>query len=642
MERPKDNIPTPVYPEEKLRQIVNSIAQTELKLQEAPLSTKFDYGTNTSALAKEKGVSPLEFSKNLASKFINIPYIKSAEAVGPFLNFEINMGKFGTDVLNKIAEQKDDYGKEKRPNGRKVIIDMSSPNIAKRMSYGHLRSTIIGDAVANLYRARGFEVVRDNHLGDWGTQFGKLIVAVKKWGNERELTVSDDPIGLLQDLYVKFHSEESAEKEKLRILAKGKIKKSGFEAVEGLASAVKKVGSEIMTRKQIPAKELDMEKVTEDALDRVIESTLEKEGRNWFLRLEQGDPEARRIWQLCVKLSLKEFNQIYKVLGVSFEETLGESFYEDKLQPTMKIVERNPAASISEGALVMDMGDVGLGVAIVRKSDGASLYFTRDLACAIYRQEEKKADSVVYVVGEDQKQYFQQLFEALKRLGYKIGENASHVYFGMVSLPEGKMSTRKGRVILLKDVIAEGVKRAETILDEKNPALSKNKAMRQQIIRQIAIGALKWNDLSQDAKRPIVFDWDKALNFEGNSAPYIQYTAVRAKSILSLAESHGINTKGYLRESPEMFQEQSEKALIRTLAAFPEALKVAFEENNPSRIAAYVYELSKRFNSFYTKNTVLKAEDPTVRLSRLKLVEGTIQVITNALSVLGIEVPEKM
>ena len=277
----------------------------------------------------------------------------------------------------------------------------------------------------------------------------------------------------------------------------------------------------------------------------------------------------------------------------------------------------------------------------MQKSDGASVYMTRDLACAIYREEQMDADKAIYVVGEDQKLYFQQLFETLRRLGYKIGESAEHVYFGMVSLPEGKMSTRKGRVILLKDVIAEGLKKADEIIKDKNPDLYNNPELHEKVVRQVAIGALKWNDLSQDAKRPIVFDWDKALNFEGNSAPYIQYTAVRAKSILEFSKQK-VDIDLTNEYTEKVYEEQSEKALVRQLAEYPNIIKDATNTNNPAKVATYVFELSKRFNAFYTKNPVLKAENKDKINSRLKLVAGTYQVITNALGILGIEVPEAM
>jgi arginyl-tRNA synthetase len=638
------------YPLDVLRRVLEeSVNQqgayyvADLSVVEAPSQTGYDYGINLGAAASKLNEPVAAVTSKIAATLTAQPpdMVQGVVANGPFVNFKIDMARFGDLALRQVLEMGSHYGKETEGKGRKVVVDMSSPNIAKRMSYGHLRSTIIGDALANLYRSQGYEVVRDNHLGDWGTQFGKLIVAIKKWGDEKAVLGSDDPIGALQDLYVKFDHESTKEADVLREKAKDLAKEKGFESTPGFAEAIETISQEIMKRKSIKREDLEMDKVIEDALDRVIESDLQKEARAWFLRLEKGDPEARRLWRLCVDLSMKEFSQLYEVLGVNFEETLGESFYEDQLQDVVDIVKKSDASKVSEGALVIDMQDKGLGVAIVQKSDGASLYLTRDLACAIYRQNEMKADKAIYVVGEDQKQYFRQLFEALRRLGYKIGESAEHVYFGMVSLPEGKMSTRKGRVILLKDVVSEGLKKAASVLLAKNPELSKDKTS-EAVVRQIAIGALKWNDLSQDAKKAIVFDWDKALNFEGNSAPYVQYTAVRANSILQTAQ---VSTKDLLdpkHTSSEVYGDPTERALVRQLSEFPNAINEALKQSSPAKIAGYVYELAKRFNSFYTHVRVLKAETEVLKESRLRLVAATSQTITNALGILGIEVPEKM
>jgi len=612
------------------------IPNLEINVIEAPITTGFDYGVNVIKLAKILKKDPTKLSEQLARN------IEGAEVVGPFLNFKLNMSEFGHKVVNQILEMKSDYGKENEGNGQKVVIDMSSPNIAKRMSYGHLRSTIIGDALANLHRSAGYEVIRDNHIGDWGTQFGKLIVAIKNWGNEQELLTSDDPIGVLQDLYVKFHSEEEIEKSILREEAKQKIEMDGVKSIIGLQETIETISQEIITRKKIARTELDMTKITEDALDRVIVTSLEKEGRNWFLKLEKGNKEARRLWKLCIDLSLKEFNQIYEVLGVNFEESFGESFYEGMLTDVINKVSSSKAGHISNGALVIDMEDKKLGVAIVQKSDGASVYMTRDLACAIYREEEMKADKAIYVVGDDQKQYFEQLFEALRRLGYKIGENSVHVYFGMVSLPEGKMSTRKGRVILLKDVLNEGFKKAKDVIETKSPELNKNEPLKNEIVRQVAVGALKWNDLCQDPRKSIIFNWDKALNFDGNSAPYVQYTAVRANSIIETSEIDITSLLKNKVNSKKDYQEASEKALIRQLANFPSAIKDGLDNNSPAKIASYVFELAKRFNSFYGKNRVLGIDDENIASSRLKLVAATSQTIKNSLAILGIEVPLKM
>lgn len=556
-----------------------------LPIKEVPVESEFDYGVNLIPLAKMV-MLPIDVIAQVIGT--NIPQgegeiFDEVSAAGDFLNFKINMPKFAEEGLNEIIDCGIKFANEDIGHGEIVVVDMSSPNIAKRMSIGHLRSTIIGDSIASLYRAKGYEVIRDNHIGDWGTQFGKMIYAIKTWGNESELKSSKDPIGALQNLYVKFHSE--AEKD----------------------------------------------------------SSLEDQGRSWFLRLEQGDLEAKRLWKMCVHLSLKEFNEIYNVLNVKFEETLGESHYESLLKDTMNLVSESSAGKISEGALVIDMEAEGLKSAIVRKSDGASVYFTRDLACAIYREEEMGAGKIVYVVGEDQRFYFQQLFAALTKLGHNIGKNAVHIPFGMIRMPEGgRMSTRKGEVILLRDVIEEGLNRARKVLTSKNPELARNVKARENIVRQVAIGALKWNDLAQDAKRSFEFDWDRALKLDGNSGPYVQYTAIRAKSILNSAKVSLGQLKMRDLSNMDVFNSPAERALVRQIIELPNVLSEALKSHDPSKVAAFAYEVAKRFNSFYTKHQILKAESNEDKIARLKLVAGTYQVIKNSLAILGIEVPDQM
>ena len=619
--------------------------QRPISFQEVPSGIKGDYGIQLSSFTKgsQWNLKGLAEAISEGLKQAKNPFIREVHTAGPYFNFELDMPTFGVEVIRQVFEMGPKYGEESVGNNTVVVIDMSSPNIAKRMSYGHLRSTIIGDALTRIYRATGYEVLRDNHIGDWGTQFGNLIVAIKRWGNEKELLSSKDPIGVLQDLYVRFHSEMEKEKTSKREELKEIVEKEGIEAVPNLQKAIEGVSQEIMARKKISQEQLDMSKVVEDALDRVVTSRLEEEGREWFKKLEKGDPEARRFWKICVDLSMKEFERIYRILGVEFEYTLGESFYEGMLVDTIQEVRQSGKATVSDGALVVDMTDKKLGVAIVQKSDGASVYMTRDLATAKYREKELSAGEVIYVVGEDQKFYFQQLFEILRRLGHPVGERSKHVYFGMVTLPEGRMSTRKGRVILLKDVIAEGLKRVRKILKTKNPDVYSSRKLREIITRQIAIGALKWNDLAYDPKRSIIFDWDKALNLEGYSAPFVQYATVRANSILRTA---GVKI-GDLKidtstADSNIYCKPAERSIIKKLAAYPKIILEALNTNNPSQIATYAYELAKLFDSFYTIVPVLSAKNEEIRVSRVMLVAATSQTISNALNLLGIEVPERM
>jgi len=551
-----------------------------------------DFGVNVVGLAKRFGLSPVDLAKDLVEvigKKIegdDFSWVSRVVSVGPFVNIEINVDLVGREVVGRIIEQGGDYGKEREGGKGKVVVDMSSPNIAKRMNYGHLRSTVIGAAIANLYEVGGYEVVRDNHIGDWGTQYGKLMVAIEKWGSMQKLKKADDPIGYLQELYVKFHDEVDKQAE---------VEKDG---------------------------------------EVVVETELEREGREAFSKLEKGDKQVRELWKMCVDLSMKEFEKIYQFLGVKFDVALGESFYKDKLEETMELVEKSDCGTISEGALVVDMDDVGLGVSIVRKSDGASVYMTRDLACAMYRAEEMKADKAIYVVGEDQKLYFRQLFEILKRLGVEIGSKSEHIYFGMVRLKEGKMSTRKGRTVLLKDVIEEGVNRVEKTLKEKGVRLD------DEAVRQIVAGALKWNDLGQDARRSMVFDWDEALNMQGYSAPYVQYAVVRAKSLLKKAGyERGVGVEG--KRVDGVYGDETERDLVKMLMKYSRVLKEAMEHNDPSRLAVLIYSLAKHFSTFYNKTQIIGSDDGLI-WARLRLVDAVSQTIENGLGVLGIEVPKKM
>ena len=610
--------------------------QVNLPLQETPKVLEADYGLNLTAVAIQSHMNVEMLGSQIEALLVgkNYPWLEKVAVQGPFLNVTLEMGVFGIEVVDNVLKMGKDYGTESIGNGEIVAIDMSAPNIAKRMGIGHLRSTIIGDALAHLYEAQGYKPIKDNHLGDWGTQFGNLIVAIKKWGNESELLASEDPIGALQALYVKFHAQMEEEKESDKKAVNAVVAEKGIDAVLGLREAMQRRRQDLIKKDKTP----DEEQILKDAIDQVAKSGLEDEGRRWFLRLEQGDPEAKRLWSTCIEMSMREFEGIYKILGVEFDVTLGESFYENKMAAVIEEVKSSGIGSQSEGALVVDMSDKGLDVAIVRKSDGATLYMTRDLACALYRETEMGAGRAIYVVGEEQQFYFKQLFEILRRMGHPIGEKSEHVYFGLVRSAEGKMSTRKGTTILLKDVIAEGLRRAEQVLGGR----VKDPVKRAEIVRQIAIGALKWNDLGQDPRKTIVFDWDRALKLEGYSGPYVQYAAVRAQHIL---EASGVDIKISnfdTKDTAGLFAAESEKDLIKAIAGYPQAITEARSSSNPSKVAIYLYDLAKRFNLFYNAISVLRTDDPRLKESRVKLVAASLQVIANGLAILGIEIPEAM
>ena len=557
-----------------------------------PPEISADLGLPLFPLAKILRQNPTEIARNLSQKIV-LPensLVEKTEAIGSYLNLHLNIEHYGRRVLEQILERKESYGAENLGKGEKVIIDMSSPNIAKPMSVGHLRSTVIGHSIARILEFTGYDVIKDNHLGDWGSQFGMLLKAVELWGEETpELNQSGKEVDGLLKLYVRIHEEvENAKKEALA--------------------------------------------------EPVPETELETAGREWFKRLEQGDKEAEKQWQWIMDLSMREFEEVYQLLGVDFDYVLGESFYSNMLEDVVKKVKSQSFVKEENGAVVAHLSE-SLGEMIIQTRDGRSLYVTRDLAAAIFRSEVFKADRILYVVGADQKFYFQQWFEILRKMGYSIAGKCKHIYFGMITLPEGKMSSRKGKVVFLRDVIDEGIKRAEKAIKEKNPELFADESKRNKVARQVAIGAIIWSDVSKDMRRDIIFNWDEMLSFEGYSAPYVQYAYARAQSILDKAARQGIKKETLSKlKIVTLF----ERNLIKLLANFPSAVELSAKNYNPVSIAEYVYKLAKNFNQFYKECSVLGEKNKEIRQTRLLITSATTQVIRNALYLLGIKAPEKM
>lgn len=525
-----------------------------------------DYSTN---VAMRMGKNPREAAEEVKSKLILDPEvtktISQIEIAGPgFLNFFVNKEALLEEV-NSIILQKDLYGKNNEPPKDTIIVEYSSPNIAKPFTIGHFRSTIIGDAVANLLEANGKKVFRDNHLGDWGTQFGKQIYAIKTWGNEHEIETSENPVKELVSLYVKFHEE--AEKN----------------------------------------------------------PQLDDEARAWFKKLESGDAEARRIWQKCIDWSWKEFDSIYKKLGVRFTENngkgYGESFFEDKMQVVIDELEKNNLLTNGDdGArLVFFEGEKYPPLMIVKK-DGASLYSTRDLAADKWRLETYGKDTVIInEVGGEQTLYFNQLYEVEKMLGWITENQRIHIRHGLFRFKDKKMSTRKGNVIWLKEVISLAEEKAQG-LGEQNSDINE----------KIAIGALRWNELKRDSVGDIVFDWDEILNMKGNSGPYMQYTVVRAKSILNKSE---------VKEHQFGILSEEDMPLTRMLLRYSDVVKSAGESYSPSTLSTYLYELAQLFNGYYDQVKIIGSENESHKIALITAVEI---VLTNGLLLLGIQVPEKM
>lgn len=532
-----------------------------------------DYASNIAMhLTKELGLPPREIAQKIIDQLKEADFILKTDIAGPgFINFFLAEKVLNAEIKIVLSE-KNDYGKFKAGDSETIIIEYSSPNIAKPLGVHHLLSTIIGQSLYNIYKDIGFNAISINHLGDWGTQFGKLIYAYKKWG-DREM-VEKSPIDELLKLYVKFHDE--AEKDPL----------------------------------------------------------LEDEGRKEFKKFEEGDSENRKLWQWFVDKSLKEINQTYHRLGgIHFDYFQGESFYEDKMEDILNEGKKKKVfVEGEEGAYVIHYEDENIPTIPVQKKDGTTLYMTRDLATLKYRIQKWHPSKILYVVDIAQTLHFKQLFMGAKQLGWYDGR-AEHVSFGRMHLKEGRMSTRKGNVVLLNEVLDESIKRAGEIIGEKNPQIKD----RENVARVIGIGAVKYNILSQNRSTDITFDWDTMLSFEGNSAPYLQYSYARAQSILRKSEDSG----GEKVHDPENAEEKIIE-LLRLFPKFAEHISAAAQEYKPNIVALYIYNLAQKFNSFYNTVPVLRADSEEKRKKRIQIVAASAQIIKNGLALLGVEVVDEM
>jgi arginyl-tRNA synthetase len=534
------------------------------------------FATNIAMLlAGKSGKRPVDVAKTIVKNFDKLFFTK-VEVAGPgFINLWVEQ-KFYTTECRSITDDLSDYLKNSLSiqKGKTMVIDTSHPNIAKPMGVHHLLSTIIGDSIKKIYRHVGYKVINDNYLGDWGTQFGKLMYAIRQWGNMS--AIKENPIPELLELYVKFHDE--AEKD----------------------------------------------------------PKLDEYGRQEFKKLEEGDKENRKLWKFIVKESMKEFQTIYDRLNIEFDVINGESFYEDKMQ---EILDEGREEGIivdgEEGAWIIKPDEPEDVPVLVRKSDGATLYCTRDLARIKYWEGKWHPDMMVNVVDVAQEFYFKQLFFAQSKLKLTTAQNV-HVSFGRMQFKDVKMSTRKGNIILLEDVLDEAEERAYKLAKEKGLDLSEKEA--KELGRIMGIGAIKYNILSQSRTTNITFDWDKMLAFEGNSAPYLMYTATRAKSV--------IRKSGLGMEAVDDFElkleSDAETNLIIDFMMYPDAVRRAAEEFKPNHIANYLYDLAQNFNTFYNSSPILNADSEELKKSRLLLTACTVRIMEDGLALLGIEVPEKM
>ncbi len=516
--------------------------------------------------AKNAGKNPAEMARllemDLANKIRKNSLIREVKSLGPYVNFYINETNFVPLVLKEIAVKKNRYGSSKIGKNNLIIIDCSSPNISKPMSVGHLRSTILGQALNNIHKFLGYKTISDNHLGDWGTQFGNLLYAYVTWGDEAE--VRKNPMPELLKLYVKFHEEAEKDKE------------------------------------------------------------IEQCGRDWFTKLEKGDKKAAKLWKLFYGWSMKEFKRTYKRLGVKFDYQLGESFFIRMAKEVIKEALEKGVAKKESDAVIIPMNGTPL---LIQKSDESTLYAARDIATVKYRMK-KRPKKILYVVGSEQKLYFKQVFFAAQRLGY-LKDEGVHVDFGLVSLPEGRMSTRAGRIIFLEDLINETAKFALQTIEEKNPDLEG----KENIAEIVALGAIKYNDLSRDRTKNIIFDWKEALSFEGDTGPYLQYTVVRANSVLQKTKK-----KPSLKNTNQL-REKNEIGIIKTLSQFPDVVGSSLNEYKPHHIANYLNRLASEFNEYYHTTKIIGSQQ---EIQRLSLVFSVATVIKTGLALLGIDVPEKM
>lgn len=497
-------------------------------------------------------------------------FITKVKADGPYLNFFVHHVELIRWILERVHKEGNNYGHATVGKGKTVVIDYSSPNIAKHLAVHHLRSAVIGNALYKLYRALGYHCVGINHLGDWGTQFGQLIVAYKKWGSEEEL--KKDPVDTLQGLYVKFHQEAKKD------------------------------------------------------------PSLEEQARQAFRELEAGDTEARRLWEYFKEVSLKEFNKIYRALGIKFDYYTGESFYNEMLNDTVERLRKAGLATISEEALVVNLDEYGMPPCLLRKKDEASLYATRDICAAEYRAREFGFSKMLYVVGSEQRLHFRQFFKVLELMGYPWVKDCVHVDFGLIKFKEGKMSTRAGRVILLEEVLKEAVKRAKEIIQEKNPDLPNKEG----VARQVGIGAVIFADLSSRRTRDVLFDWKEVLNFDGETGPYLQYTHARLCSVM---RKYGKPVESEVDFS--LLKEKDEYLLVRKLELFPRSIASSAETCEPVILCNYLIELASTFNRYYNHHRIISKNEELTK-ARILLADCTRQVLRNGLYLLGMETPEEM
>ena len=550
---------------------VEGVAQEEIAslLAVPPDSAMGDFALPCFRFAKALKKSPVIIAQELAKTIAPDEVVAEVSAVNGYLNFKVNKAGLAADVLARIAREGAKYGASDEGSGKTVCIDYSSVNIAKPFHIGHLSTTVLGGALYRIFNFLGYRAVGINHLGDYGTQFGKLISAYKRWGNREE--VERGGIHAVNALYVRFNEE--------------------------------------------------------------ADEAMEAEAREYFRLIESGDKEANNLFEWFKSLTLAYVEKIYDRLHIRFDSYAGERFYTDKMAPVVAELKEKGLLKESNGAQIVDLEAYGMPPCLILRSDGASLYATRDLAAAIYRKKTYDFYKCLYVVAYQQNLHFKQVFKVLELMGYDWAKDLVHVAYGMVSLEDGAMSTRKGKVVWLEDVISRCVEKARVILEEKNPALENKDA----VAETVGVGAVVFGALYNSKIKDITFSYDKALNFDGETSVYVQYTCARAASVLSKAAADGIAFDEAASGTPNA----QEAELLKTLGDFPATVREAAEKYEPSFVARWCVDTAKLFNKFYFDCKILQAEED-VRAFRLALTKATLTALTNGLGLLGIGVPEKM
>lgn len=555
-----------------LKEKIKNLNEQEIfaMIEVPPNSAMGDFSLPCFKLSKIMKKSPQSIAQELCLNIKKPEFISEIKVLSGYLNFYLDSYTITKQVMDKVLEEKENYCK-KPQNNETVIVEYSSPNIAKPFHIGHIRTTVIGHALYNLYKHMGYNTLGINHLGDYGTQFGKLIVAYKKWGNPEKL--KQEPIKTLLKLYIKFHDEEKND------------------------------------------------------------TSLTDQARSWFKKLEEKDKEANELWELFREESLKEFSKVYDMLGIKFDSYAGESFYSDKMPAVIEELKEKKLLQSSNGATIIDLEEYNLGAALIQKSDGSTLYLTRDISAGIYRKNTYDFKKNIYVVGSQQILHFKQFKKIIELMGNSWADDCIHVPFGMVSLEEGVLSTRKGNVVFLEDVLNNAIEKTKTIIEEKNPDLPNIESLS----NEIGIGAVVFQELSNSRTKDYVFSMEKTLSFEGETGPYVQYTHARACSVIRKSNHFDFSNASY----KTLIENEDAMAIIKILGSFDNILEKSMSKNEPHHIARYVLDLAQAFNKFYHSNTII-SDDEVIKADRLALTRAVSYGIQVALSIFGIKSPEQM